>query len=259
MRPGDFWSIGDYAIVGELWREPGRALARTLDVAGRDVVDIATGTGVTAIAVARAGARSVTGLDAAPKLLAAAASRSQVEQLDIGWIEADLGSIPLPDQSADLVVSTFGIIFAEDPSIAIAECRRLVRPGGHIVFTSWSGSGLFGSIRRALSPYFPDAPEPWHEHPDDILRVTGDDATVEEWSFELTVASPESFVDQLERHSAPFVVAVETLGDRWPLARADLLAVVAGAGDTDGDGYRAGVDYLVTTIPGPSATRLPDG
>ncbi len=248
MDPGEFWSIGDYGIVGDLWSAPGRDLADSLDVAGRDVIDLATGTGVTAIAIARRGARSVLGVDAAPKLLDEAARRADANGVTVEWIEADVASVPRPDQCADLVVSTFGIIFADEGAAAIAECRRLVRPGGEIVFTSWSGSGLFGRIRLALAPYFPDSPEPWHEHPDRIRSVVGDGVDIEERSFVLTAASPEAFVSQLELHSAPFIVGAQTLGDRWPAARADLVEAVTAAGEIDDGGYRAEVTYLVTSI-----------
>ena len=249
MEAGELWSIGDYSIVGELWSAPGRDLVDSLDVTGRDVIDLATGTGVTAIATAVGGARSVVGVDAAPKLLAEAAHRAEAEGVDVNWIEADFTAVPLPDRSADIVASTFGIIFATDPRAAIVECHRLARLGGQIIFTSWSGPGLFGQIREALSPYFPDVPEPWHEDPDRIRSVVGADAEIVERSFLLTASSPEVFVSQLEHYNPPFIMGAQTLGDRWPRARADLLDVVTTTGEIDRDGYCAEVGYLVTTIP----------
>ena len=249
MEASEFWSIGDYAIVGELWSAPGCDLAASLDVAGRDVIDLATGTGVTAIAAAGLGARSVVGVDVTPKLLAEAARRADAAGVEVTWIEADVTAVPLPEGSADFVVSTFGIIFAGDPDAAIGECRRLARPGGRIVFTSWPGPGLFGQIRQVLSRYFPDAPEPWYEGPTRIRSVVGPDAKIVERSFVLQVASPEVFVSQLERHSAPFILAAQTLGDRWLRARADLLEVVTAGGEIDRGIYRGEVGYLVTTIP----------
>lgn len=249
MEPAAFWSIGDYATVGDLWATPGRALAASLDVAGRDVIDLATGTGVTAIAVAERGARSVVGVDVTPALLAEAGRRATAAGVSVEWLEADLAAVPLPDRSADFVLSTFGVIFAADPHAALAECRRLTRPGGRIVFTSWSASGLFGRLRETMSPYFPDAPEPWHERADDIGRIVGPGSDVGERSFVMTVDSPEGFVALLERHSAPFVVAVETLGERWPQARAELVTTVSAAGEHDDGIYRTEVTYLVTTVP----------
>ncbi|MEM8924996.1 MAG: class I SAM-dependent methyltransferase [Actinomycetota bacterium] len=250
MEAGEFWSIGDYSIVGEFWGAPGRDLAASIEPDGLDVIDLATGTGVTAIAMAERGARSVVGVDAAPKLLREAERRANAAAVDIEWIEADVAAVPLPDRAADLVVSTFGIIVADDPRTAIGECRRLVRPGGRIVLTSWSGQGLFGRIRQALGPYFPDAPEPWHEDAAPIRAVVGPEAEVTTRSFMLTAETPEAFVAKLEQHNPPFIVGARALGDRWPRARADLLDVVAAADQGDADGYRAVVDYLVITIDG---------
>jgi len=248
MEPGEFWAIGDYATIGDLWSAPGRHLAAVLDVAGHDVIDLATGTGVTAIAMAQQGARSVMGVDATPSLLAEAARRADAADVAVDWIEADFSAVPLPDDAADLVVSTFGLIFAADPAAALAECRRLTRPGGRIVFTSWSVTGLFGRLRTTLRPFMPAAPDPWHETADSIRAVAGADATVVERSFAFEVPSPDAFVAQLERDSAPFVVAAEALADQWPAARAALVETVTGAGTVDDDGYRADVEYLVTTL-----------
>lgn len=248
MEPGEFWSVGDYAVVGELWSEPGRDLAASLGVADLDVIDLATGTGVTAIAMARNGARSVTGVDVTPRLLAEAARRAELAGVDVDWVEADFASVPRPDRSFDLVVSTFGLIFAAEPELAIVECRRLTRPGGRIVFTSWSADGLFGRLRQALGPYFPDVPEPWHERPESIRSMLGADVAIAEQSFVLRAPSPEEFVAQLEHHSAPFVLGAQAIGERWAQARVDLVDVVDSAGRTDGDGYQADVGYLVCTL-----------
>jgi ubiquinone/menaquinone biosynthesis C-methylase UbiE len=248
MDPAEFWATGDYAVVGDLWAQPGRDLAASLPVHGRDVVDVATGTGVTAIAAAAHGARSVVGLDVTPELLREAARRANRAGVDITWLTADFLSAPLPSRCADLVTSTFGIVFAADPAAALAEARRLLRPGGQIVFTSWSATGLFGRIRQTLAPFFPEAPEPWHETADGIRAVAGRDAQVTEESFVMIVESPEKFVDQLERHSAPVVLGAASLGPVWPQARERLLATVREAGVQGDGGFRLPVGYLRTTL-----------
>src|SRR5690606_37625750 len=175
-------------VVGDLWAQPGRDLAATLAVRDRDVVDLATGTGVTAIAAARHGARSVTGVDVTPDLLREAVRRSRAAGVDVDWIEADLTDVPLPTDCADLVTSTFGLVFAE-PGPALAEARRLARLGGRVVFTSWAAEGLSGRTRQALGRYFPGAPEPGHAERDASRSVAGADATLEVSSFTMTIAS----------------------------------------------------------------------
>jgi len=255
VEASEFWSIGDYSVVGDLWSSPGRDLATSLAVTGLDVVDLATGTGVTAIAAAQHDAASVVGVDITALLLAEAARRGEAAGVEVRWVEADVVSVPLPDACADLVVSTFGLIFAADPGRAMAEALRLTRPGGRVVFTSWPPNGLFGAIRQVMARYLPDAPTPWHESPDGIRAIAGLEADVSEQAFRLTVGSPEEFVGLMERYSAPIVLATQTLGERWPSARADLLAAVQAAGGPDegenggenGGGFVVQVPYWVTT------------
>ncbi len=248
MTPAEFWSVGDYRIVGDLWGVVGRDVASSLDASGRDIVDLATGTGVTAIALALLGARSVVGVDITPSLLSEAARRAGEAGITARWIEADVTTLPLPTASADLVTSTFGLVFAADPAAALGEARRITRPGGSIVFTSWSPNGLFGDIRRIMAGYFPEAPAPWHESEEGIRTVAGVEAVVDERSFELAVESPETLIELFERHSPPILLAAQTLGERWPPARTDLLEAITRCGNRRDGKHRIEVSYLVTTL-----------
>lgn len=118
MDPAEFWATGDYAVVGDLWAQPGRDLVASLPVQGQDVVDLATGTGVTAITAAAHGAQSVVGVDVTPGLLREAARRAGRARVDVTWVTADFLAVPLPSGCADLVTSTFGVVFAADPHAA---------------------------------------------------------------------------------------------------------------------------------------------
>ncbi|WP_067504600.1 methyltransferase [Actinoplanes sp. TFC3] len=85
-QPPPFWA---FAWAG------GQALARhVLDepelVSGRDVLDLATGSGLVAVAAARAGARSVTANDIDPYSLAAAEANAQANGVRVALIEGDL-------------------------------------------------------------------------------------------------------------------------------------------------------------------------
>lgn len=251
MEAREVWAKGDYARVGDLWSAPGRSLAASLDVSGRDVVDLATGTGVTALAVAGAGASSVVGVDVTPELLAEAARRADAAGLSVRWVEADVCAVPLDDGSADLVTSTFGLVFAADVPAALAEARRLLRPGGALVLTSWAGDGFFGEVRRVVAAHFPRAPDPWHETPDGIVDTVGPGASVGRAGFDLVVDSPVGFVDLLAEASAPIMLAREVAGPDWPTLRARLVTAVRDGGSARGDAWVVPVDYLVTTWPAP--------
>lgn len=67
------WRLRD---GGDLFASSGQAVVERVGVAGEDVLDIATGTGNTALAAKRAGARRVVGVDVTPELLAIAAARA---------------------------------------------------------------------------------------------------------------------------------------------------------------------------------------
>lgn len=225
MGAAEFWSTGDYAVV----------------------VDLATGTGVTALAAAQQGARSVVGVDITPALLAEAERRANAAGAAVRWVEADLEDLALPSGSADVVLSTFGLVFT-DPSIALPEACRLLRPGGSLVFTSWAGMGVFGAIRQVLAAFFPEAPVPWHERPETIRDVVGQEAQVAERSFAMVVPSSEHVVAMLERYSAPIILGAAELGGDWPAARGQLLAAVESFAQGRTGQTHLPVRYLVTTL-----------
>lgn len=248
MEPAEFWSLGDYAIVGDLWAQAGRDVVASLPVHGAQVIDLATGTGVAALTAAEHGAEQVTGIDVTPNLLNEARRRAVDAGYDIEWIEADMHQVPLPADSADLVISTFGLVFSPEPEEALIEAQRLVRSGGQLIFTSWSAEGLFGKVRQTLASYFPKAPEPWHETPAGIQTVAGDNAEVETRRFPIEVDSPEQFVALLETHSAPILMGKQSLGPQWASARATLLETISTLAQPTRYGCQLDVGYLVTTL-----------
>lgn len=97
----EMWTSGDYAVAGDLFVAAGAALVERVGVAGLDVLDVATGTGNTALAAARAGAARVVGVDATPALLAQAARRSAAAGFDVEWREGDMEALALADASFD--------------------------------------------------------------------------------------------------------------------------------------------------------------
>ncbi|MDE3198908.1 MAG: methyltransferase domain-containing protein [Acidobacteriota bacterium] len=125
---------------------------------GETVLDIATGTGVAAITAARAGAR-VNGLDLTPELLEVARENAHIAQTeDIVWTEGDAESLPYPDASFDVVISQFGHIFAPRPEVAVAEMRRVLKPGGRLAFASWPPEHLVGRMFAFISRHSPPPP-----------------------------------------------------------------------------------------------------
>lgn len=205
------WSDGDYALTAEALAP---ATERVLDVAGVDagqrVLDVACGTGNAALAASRRGARA-TGVDPAIGLLQIARGRAEKEGLDVEFLGGDADALPVPEGSFDACVSVFGVIFAPDPSVAITEMLRAVRPGGCVALSSWLRGGAVdsaaGILRAALTEAGPapgDAEPPAWQDPAWISglleRCGGRDVALVEDALRFDAVSPEAWFAEQEEH-----------------------------------------------------------
>jgi len=110
------------------------AFARVKD--GDRVLDVGTGTGSVASAIAETFRSShVTGIDPSPAFIAAArkSAKSDRERFEVG----DAQALALADASFDQVMSLLVMNFIPDPQKAIAEMRRVTRPGGTLSACVW--------------------------------------------------------------------------------------------------------------------------
>ncbi len=101
------------------------------------ILDIGTGTGWAARLAARRGAH-VTGIDIAREMLSAAEELSEGTAPRPDFQHASAESLPFKDAAFDGIISTYGVIFAEAPSRAIAEMARVLRPGGRFALATWA-------------------------------------------------------------------------------------------------------------------------
>lgn len=160
-KVANMWSSGGRAYdavsqgVGEGIRHCVMRLAPQKD---EKILDIATGTGLTARTISRSGAK-VTGTDIASGLLDAARILAEEEGLSIDWQLGDAENLPFDDASFDAVASTFGIMFAGNQEAAIAELARVVRPGGRIAIAAWLPDSTAVKLRQVLAPFMPRPPE----------------------------------------------------------------------------------------------------
>jgi ubiquinone/menaquinone biosynthesis C-methylase UbiE len=152
------WSSGDYSVVGTTLQITGEALCEAVDLrSGERVLDVACGNGNAALAAARRFAR-VTGVDYVPALLARAGSRATADGLPIELREGDAEALPFPDGAFDVVLSTFGVMFAPDQERAARELIRVCRHGGRIGLASWTPDSFIGQVFRVLGGYVPPPP-----------------------------------------------------------------------------------------------------
>lgn len=103
------------------------------EVAGRDVVELACGTGYFSAWLRRRGAR-VIALDLSVEQLWTARRCQHVYGPHFPLVQADAARVPLLGRHFDLVVSEHGAAAWSDPEHWVAEAARLLRPDGRLVF-----------------------------------------------------------------------------------------------------------------------------
>src|SRR5215471_13702387 len=140
------WMAGDFGQIARYQEKEAAAFVSRLGIPpGARVLDVACGTGNTAIPAARAGAR-VTGVDIATNLLEQARARAAAEGVDATFQEGDAERLQFPDASFDFVVSVYGAMFAPRPELVAGEFLRVCRPGGKIAMGNWTPAGFVGQM-----------------------------------------------------------------------------------------------------------------
>jgi arsenite methyltransferase len=127
----------------ELAQVPASAVNRALGVGnhlrlaniepGQTVLDIGCGAGIDTILTARrtGPAGRVIGLDFLPEMLERTESAAAEARLDnVETVEGEMEAIPLPDASVDRVISNGVINLSPRKARVLAECARVLRPGG---------------------------------------------------------------------------------------------------------------------------------
>lgn len=142
---------------------PGHAhgddLARMLELASprgpEHMLDIATGGGHTALAFAPH-VQSVVASDLTPAMLAAAEAFIRGRgAANVRFERADAEALPFADASFDVVLSTYGIMFAPDQPRAAAESARVARRGGRIGLANWTPDGFIGELFKVVGAHVP--------------------------------------------------------------------------------------------------------
>jgi ubiquinone/menaquinone biosynthesis C-methylase UbiE len=153
------WALGDYHRFAKetIW-ELGELLVRACGItAGQRVLDVAAGTGNTAIRAAEAGAEVVAS-DLTPENFEAGRREAADRGVQLEWVEADAEALPFPDADFDVVTSSFGAIFAPDHQAVADELVRVCKPRGTIGMLNFTPEGLISDFFGALAPYMPPPP-----------------------------------------------------------------------------------------------------
>ena len=126
------------------------------------VLEIAAGTGVVtrALAPKLSASASYIVTDLNQPMLDYAASR-QPPDARIKWRQADALALPFENAAFDLVCCQFGAMFFPNRVAAYREAKRVLKPGGHFLFSTWDRieeNDFADDVTNALARIFPDDP-----------------------------------------------------------------------------------------------------
>jgi ubiquinone/menaquinone biosynthesis C-methylase UbiE len=154
-RQQSTWASGDYGQIGARLQIVGELLCEAVDLRSNErVLDVAAGNGNASLAAARRYA-DVTATDYVPELLEQTSRRAAADGLPLRTQVADVENLPFSDGEFDVVLSTFGVMFAPDQARAAAEMLRVTRPGGRIGLANWTPEGFIGELFRVIGQFIP--------------------------------------------------------------------------------------------------------
>lgn len=252
-RARQMWELGDYPAVAALL-VPGaqQVCAAAGTGAGRPALDVATGSGSLALALAGEGWQ-VSAVDIAPRLMEVGRCRAQDLGQDIRWREASMDDLPFPAAGFDLVASSFGLIFAPDPREVLAEVRRVLRPGGVLAYSAWTPDGFMGRMSARIGDLLSLgdrmlAPFRWGDPGVTVDWLAGDFSAVTTHGHTLpwTFRSARDATDFLFEHSPSHLVALELAGPRGGELVETVTEWTGSQAKPDGS-IDIRVDYIVTT------------
>lgn len=237
------WASGDYHVIATQVMLPAELLVETLAILPTErVLDVATGSGNAALAVARRGA-PVTGVDYVPSLLDRARRRMDAEGVDGAFLEGDAEALPFEDASFDVVTSVFGAMFAPDQERTAAELARVTRPGGRIGLVAHTPEGFIGRLLATVSRHVPPpagiaSPLLWGTEARLRLLFARDvqDMRARRRHVVFRYPSPQAWLETWRRFYGPTLKAFDAVGEAGRDAlETDLLDLVHDFNDaTDG-------------------------
>ncbi|MFP5019585.1 class I SAM-dependent methyltransferase [Pseudonocardia phyllosphaerae] len=244
------WGGADYPALAERLAPAAHDLVDALAPGPADrVLDVAAGTG-SAAALARERGAAVVATDLAPRMVEL--GRAATAGTGVVWLEADAEALPLPDGAAEVVQSSFGLIFAPRPEVALAEARRVLVPGGRLGFTAWTPDGFMGRMTAAMLPHTgapPGLPDQMDWARPDVVRdrltAAGfGEVTLTERALPWHFDSPADMTAFFRAHSPAHAAAAAGLGEERAAAMfADIEAMTGPPGEP----VRLDAAYLVVT------------
>lgn len=227
------WASGDYAVVGTTLQLVGETLCEAADVRTDErVLDVAAGNGNATLAAARRGAHVVS-TDYVGTLLERGRARAEAERLPVQFEVADAEALPFDDARFDVVLSTFGVMFAPDHGRAAAEMLRVCRPGGRIAMANWTPEGFIGQLFKTVGVHLPPpagarSPALWgtEAHLSSLFGAGAADIDVQRRHFNLRYRSPAHWIEVFRTWYGPVHKAFAALGPNAATLERDIHALL---------------------------------
>ena len=152
------WMAGDFGVIARMIEKGGYEFVDRLDIKpGMRVLDVACGTGNTAIPEAKKGA-DVTGVDIASNLIEQARARAEAEGVKAKFDVGDAEDMHYPNAAFDAVVTMFGAMFAPRPDVTASEMKRVCKSGGFIAMANWTPEAFTGEMFKIGAKHVPPPP-----------------------------------------------------------------------------------------------------
>ena len=151
------------------------------------------------------------------------------------FVEGDAQALPFDDAEFDVVLSTFGVMFAPDQERAAAELLRVCRPGGRIGLANWTPGGpdrrgMFATIAKHVAPPPGIKPPPLWGTEERLRELFGDgisELRLEPQALNFRWRSPEHWLEYFRTYFGPMKMAFARVGDdRAAALQNDLLEVM---------------------------------
>ena len=215
------WSSGDYGQIGVRLQIVGESICEAVDLlATEKVLDVAAGNGNASLAAARRFA-DVTSTDYVPALLEEGRRRAEADGLPITFEAADAENLPYWDESFDVALSTFGVMFTPNQERAAYELLRVVRPGGRIGLANWTPDGFVGRLFDVVSEFLPPPPPGFGSPMDwgtetrlvELFGPHASDIRTERKTYKFRFRSAEHWVEFFRTYYGPTLKAFAALDE----------------------------------------------
>jgi len=177
---------------------------------GTKVLDIATGTGGVAREAAAKGAE-VVGIDVSSGMLELARGMCPST---VSFQLAEASALPFADHSFDVTTCSFGLSHMPHASQVLGEARRVLKPGGRFVATSWGDvfNPSRDAVQATLDRYLPGRSDPFG----DVMNeeIWRDPARGRQMLREAD-AIPQSQREQFRADALAAILARADLSWRW--------------------------------------------